>query len=105
MTARVRPLVDPARPLPRVALTERHEPQTDVRSPAGQREHERQRASGQQSVLDRRVDLVQPPQARAVGSRLRAGVPLRQIDACVFEPPARQKCPLIMRDRLPIDCS
>jgi hypothetical protein len=103
MTALVRPLVDPARPVPRMAFAERHKPQIDVRSPAARREHERERTSRRRSVLDRRVDLVQPPQVRAVGSRLRARAPLRQIDACVFEPLARQKCPLIMRDRLPID--
>jgi hypothetical protein len=79
MTALVRPLLQPACPLPSMAFPERHEPQIDVRATAARREHERERASERRSVLDRRVGLpCTAPQARAVGSRLRARAPPRQ---------------------------
>jgi hypothetical protein len=91
MTTLVRPLVHPARPLPRIAFGERHEPQIDVRSPEGRREHERERASGREASWIGAQTLCSPLR-RAPSALVSEHAPLRQIDACVFEPLARQKC-------------
>lgn len=83
--ALVRPLVDAAGPLARMALAERHEPQVDVGSPSSWREHEAERAGRWWSSPDRDVDLVQPLQSRAVASLLQACTQLWEVNARLFE--------------------